>query len=230
MRARHRLGKFLLRREIYYQGPGEAWSRRHRVWLASLKFADRASQLTMADYLHAHDVLLARRDRIEAELEQLAASSPWTATIARLRCLCGIDTLSALGLSPRSASLTGSSIPTACPATSGSCPTEHHRLLPLPAPPRDRPSARAPPARPVSPDHQHRLARKAATARPLAPAQTRTQEAQRRRRSRDRPRTRRLLLGDRARRLKTLTNNPWRAGEAVRASRHRAQQQSASRL
>ena len=98
MRARHRLGKFLLRREIYYEGPHTAWSRRHRAWLASLKFADRASQLTIADYLHAHDVLLARRDRIEAELEQLAADSPWTVTIARLRCLRGIDTLSALGL------------------------------------------------------------------------------------------------------------------------------------
>ena len=33
MRARHRLGKFLLRREIYWEGPGEAWSRRHRSWL-----------------------------------------------------------------------------------------------------------------------------------------------------------------------------------------------------
>jgi transposase len=98
MRARHRLGKFLLRREIYYQGPAAAWTHKHRAWLASLRFADRASQLTLADYLHAHDVLLARRERIESELEQLAACSPWTATIARLRCLRGIDTLSALGL------------------------------------------------------------------------------------------------------------------------------------
>jgi Transposase len=61
MRARHRLGKFLLRREIYYQGPGKAWSLRHRKWLASLRFKDPASQLTMADYLHAQDVLVARR-------------------------------------------------------------------------------------------------------------------------------------------------------------------------
>jgi transposase len=98
MRARHRLGKFLLRREIYYEGPAGAWTHRHRAWLASLRFADLASRLTIADYLHAHDLLLARRDRIEAELEQLAASSPWTQTIARLRCLRGIDTLSALGL------------------------------------------------------------------------------------------------------------------------------------
>jgi transposase len=98
MRARHRVGKFLLRREIYYEGPGQAWSRRHRAWLAGLRFADRASQLTIADYLHAHDALLARRDRIEAELCQLAAASPWTQTISRLRCLRGIDTLSALGV------------------------------------------------------------------------------------------------------------------------------------
>ncbi len=35
MRARHRLGKFLLRREIYWEWPGETWSRKHRAWLAS---------------------------------------------------------------------------------------------------------------------------------------------------------------------------------------------------
>jgi transposase len=98
MRARHRLGKFLLRREIYYEGPGRAWSRGHRAWLASLRFADLASQLTMADYLHSHDVLLARRDRIEDELVKLAAGSPCAVAVGRLRCLRGIDTLSALGL------------------------------------------------------------------------------------------------------------------------------------
>ena len=98
MRARHRLGKFLLRREIYYEGPGEPWSLKHRAWLVSLRFADRASQLTIADYLHAHDVLISRRDRVEAELATLAAESHCAATVARLRCLRGIDTLSALGL------------------------------------------------------------------------------------------------------------------------------------
>ncbi len=62
MRARHRIGKFLLRREIYWEGPGEAWSRKHCSWLTSVRFADQASRATMADYLHAHDVLIARRD------------------------------------------------------------------------------------------------------------------------------------------------------------------------
>ena len=59
--ARHRIGGFLLRREIYYEGPAGAWTRKHRAWLTSVRFTDHASQATLADYLHAHDVLIARR-------------------------------------------------------------------------------------------------------------------------------------------------------------------------
>jgi transposase len=98
MRARHRIGKFLLRREIYYEGSAVPWTRKHRSWLTSVRFADQASRATLADYLHAHDVLIARRDQVEAELAKLALSAPCAHTIARLRCLRGIDTLSALGL------------------------------------------------------------------------------------------------------------------------------------
>jgi transposase len=98
MRARHRIGGFLLRREIYWEGPGEAWSRKHRSWLTSVQFADQASQATLADYLHAHDVLIARRDQVEADLAKLAVTAPCAQAVARLRCLRGIDTLSALGL------------------------------------------------------------------------------------------------------------------------------------
>ena len=97
-RARHRIGGFLLRREIYWEGTGEAWTRRHRSWLTSVRFADHASQATLADYLHAHDVLIARRDQVEADLAQLAVSAPCAHTVARLRCLRGIDTLTAVGL------------------------------------------------------------------------------------------------------------------------------------
>ena len=85
MRARHRLGKFLLRREIYYEGPAMAWSRKHRSWLTSVRFADHASQATLADYLHAHDVLIARRDQVEADLAKLATCAPCARTVARLR-------------------------------------------------------------------------------------------------------------------------------------------------
>jgi transposase len=98
MRARHRLATFLLRRERYFPGPGERWTLRHRHWLSQQQFDDAPSRITYTDYLHAHDVLLARRDRVARELEQLAPSCVWGETIARLRCLRGINTLTALGL------------------------------------------------------------------------------------------------------------------------------------
>lgn len=98
MRAKHRIGKFLLRRELYFPGRGRAWSREHRAWLASLRFTDTASEATFQDYLHAHDTLLARRDRLDRAIDQLASDSPWAQTISRLRCLHGIDTLGAFGL------------------------------------------------------------------------------------------------------------------------------------
>ncbi|HEY3184575.1 MAG TPA: IS110 family transposase [Gaiellaceae bacterium] len=98
MRARHRLSKFLLRRECYYPHPGRAWTGRHREWLRTLVFADRASELTYCDLLEALDLLLSRRDRLERALAELAADSGWAETIGRLRCLRGIETLSAVGL------------------------------------------------------------------------------------------------------------------------------------
>src|SRR3954471_6187326 len=48
MRARHRIGKFLLRRELYFPGRAGAWTRTHRIWLAGLRFTDRPSELTFA--------------------------------------------------------------------------------------------------------------------------------------------------------------------------------------
>jgi transposase len=98
MRARHRISKLCLRRERYFHGPGRAWTRRHRDWLSGLRFPDRATQLTLSDYMHAHDVLLARRERLEAELFELALASPFASTVRNLRCLRGIDTPSAVGL------------------------------------------------------------------------------------------------------------------------------------
>src|ERR1035437_9294341 len=94
-------------------------------------------------------------------------------------------------------------------------PVADRGLLPLPASPRDRPNARAPPTRPITRHRQHRLASAAQAERPLANAQARPQEAQRRGRGRDRPRTGRLLLGDRTRRL-TISDNPWRLGAGGR--------------
>ena len=98
MRARHRLGKFCLRRELRYPGPGNNWTRAHRAWLAKLSFSDEASAVTFADYLAAVDALSQRRSAAEAAIERLWPESPHAQTIARLRAFRGIDTLTAAGL------------------------------------------------------------------------------------------------------------------------------------
>lgn len=48
--------------------------------------------------MHGHDHLLARRGELERALAELAGDSPWAKVIGALRCLRGIDTLSATGL------------------------------------------------------------------------------------------------------------------------------------
>src|ERR687891_424894 len=53
MRARHRLGKLLLRHDVRYAGDGERWTARHRAWLGRIELADRGAQITLHDYLGA---------------------------------------------------------------------------------------------------------------------------------------------------------------------------------
>src|SRR6516165_2451606 len=98
MRARHRLSKFLLRREIEYDGPGGSWSERHWKWLRNIEFKDHASQAVFNDYLTAVGSLEQRRSGLDAQIAIAAPRSPWALTIAALRCLRGIDTVSAYGL------------------------------------------------------------------------------------------------------------------------------------
>ena len=98
MRARHRLTKLLLRHDVRYEDTTSRWGERHRSWLAKVSLSERGAQLTLSDYVGAIDALTVRRDTIEAMIGQLIPSSPSAETVARLRCLRGIDTLSAVGL------------------------------------------------------------------------------------------------------------------------------------
>lgn len=98
MRARHRLSKLLLRREIRWTGPGNAWTQKHMAWLRGLRLEDRCSQAAFVDYLSGVEMLVGRRAALVAALEQAIPDCSHAVTIARLRCFRGIDTLSAAGL------------------------------------------------------------------------------------------------------------------------------------
>jgi transposase len=98
MRARHRLSKLLLRRDVRWTGPGSAWTRNHMRWLRALRFDDACSQAVFVDYLSGVEMLVARRAALIAALERVIPDSRHAPTIAALRCFRGVDTLSAAGL------------------------------------------------------------------------------------------------------------------------------------
>ena len=97
MRARQRLSKLLLRHGILYEDAASTWTQRHRAWLRAQELGGGA-QATLLDYLGAVDTLELRRDQLERTITELVPGSPCAQTVARLRCLRGIDTLSAVGL------------------------------------------------------------------------------------------------------------------------------------
>jgi transposase len=96
MRTRHRVSKLLLRRGRVYDG--SAWTQAHRDWLVRQRFAYEATELAYLDGLAAVDGLVARREALDQRLSRLALEESFWPTVARLRCLRGVDTLSALAL------------------------------------------------------------------------------------------------------------------------------------
>jgi transposase len=97
MRSRHRLSKLLLRHGIRFDD-GHAWTERHQRWLQTVTLDWPAAQTTLLDARGAVDALCHRREQLEREIVALLPDCPWTVQVARLRCLRGIDTLTAVGL------------------------------------------------------------------------------------------------------------------------------------
>ena len=125
MRARHRLGKFLLRRGERYPGPGGTWTGKHLAWLRALRFEDVCSRATFADYLTAVELLIGRRQSLLVALEQQVPESSHAPVVARLRCFRGIDTLSAAGLCAEVGSFARFPRPTLLSGFLGIVPSEH---------------------------------------------------------------------------------------------------------
>jgi transposase len=125
MRARHRLSKLLLRHDVRYQDTTSRWGERHRSWLGKLDLGERGAQLTLSEYVGAIDALQIRRGTLEAAITELVPSSPWAQDIARLRCLRGIDTLTAVGLAVEVGDFTRFENPSPLASYLGLVPSEH---------------------------------------------------------------------------------------------------------
>jgi transposase len=96
MRDRHRLSKLCLRHGRLL--PASSWGVARRKWLSEQRFEHAAQQQTFDTYVHAVDLVDARIGQLEQAIRDVAELGPWRALVGKLRCLRGVDTLTALAL------------------------------------------------------------------------------------------------------------------------------------
>ena len=100
MRARHRLSKLLLRHGLVWDGKN-AWTGAHDAWLRRLRADALWSAGTRSAFDAGYETVVAtsaRRDRLDAEIAEMAADSEFTPITRRLGCLRGISTLTGFAL------------------------------------------------------------------------------------------------------------------------------------
>ncbi len=97
MRARHRLSKLLLRHGEVYES-GRAWTHAHDAWLRRQRLGEPGARAAFDDYYGAVLAGVCRRERLDAQITELAATARFAPVVGRLSCLRGVGTLTAFAL------------------------------------------------------------------------------------------------------------------------------------
>lgn len=100
LRARHRLGKFLLRQGRRVPEGTTAWTSRYLGWVKQQRFEHAAQQATLVDYLHEVEHAAERIVRLEHSIDAAVQclSATQQGVIAGLQCLRGVAKVSAVTL------------------------------------------------------------------------------------------------------------------------------------
>ena len=80
-RARHRLGKFLLRHNRIWRG-GDNWTLKHHAWITAQRFDDVALEATFAHYRATLSAREAAVAAIDADLALWYTRAPFADTAA----------------------------------------------------------------------------------------------------------------------------------------------------
>lgn len=94
LRCRQRIAGFLLRQEIRYVG--KPWTRKHRIWLGQLAFAEQAHDLMFGEMRDALDQAGARRKRLEDHIAELVPNWSLAWLVDALQALRGYRLINAV--------------------------------------------------------------------------------------------------------------------------------------
>ncbi len=127
LRARHRLGKFLLRHGRRPPKPTCSWGAVHLAWVRAQSFEHAAQQATMVDYLAEVDHAAARIERLEQAIDDAIASLPneTRGLIEGLQALRGIAKIAAVTVIAEIGRLSRFQTAKQLMAYAGAVPSEH---------------------------------------------------------------------------------------------------------
>jgi transposase len=94
-RIRHQLLKFLIRHGYVYTD-GNHWTKKHIQWIKTLKFDLPLLAEIFDNYFTEMNHCLQRLQSLDKELEKIAQTLPYKEMVGIIRCLHGIDTLTAI--------------------------------------------------------------------------------------------------------------------------------------
>ena len=128
LRARHRLGKLLLRHGRRPPTPMKAWTQAHLAWVKRTVHFDQAAQeATLVDYLHEVEQQAARIGRLEAAIETAVQAAParLRAVVEALQALRGVAVLTAVTIAAEVGELSRFAKPRQLMGYSGAVASEH---------------------------------------------------------------------------------------------------------
>jgi transposase len=127
LRARHRLGKFLLRHGRRPATALSAGTQAHLTWVKTIHFEHAAQEATLLDYLHEVEHMADRIERLERAIDEAVttAPAPMRAVIEALQALRGIALVSAVTIVAEVGELSRFAKPRQLMGYSGAVASEH---------------------------------------------------------------------------------------------------------
>jgi len=125
LRAKHRLGKLLLRKGIHTPSGIRAWSTKYRLWVKSLTFESSAVQATFEEYRLAIEEIESRIERLESEIHNQAETSCHAPLIKALQAFRGIKEIASTTIVAEAGSFLRFRKASQLMGYSGMVPSEH---------------------------------------------------------------------------------------------------------
>jgi transposase len=96
-RKRQQILSLLLRHGLHYPGR-TTWGTRHRIWLASVKLAERSTRIAFEELMAAEREAEARLDRLNAAIREAVPEWSLAPLVVALQAMRGVDLITAVVL------------------------------------------------------------------------------------------------------------------------------------